>query len=86
MPNSSRTGKKYCKNDLKRKLEAVHYSKSHTISETARHFKVDAKMIRIWKSQEEKLRQACLEGRSGRYRLDGGGRKVKFGSDLHLTI
>lgn len=37
------------------KLEAIQYSKDHSIHKAANHFKVDRKTIREWRDKEKEL-------------------------------
>ena len=62
--------------DLTYKLNAVASAEKKSKEAAAREFGVDAKRIREWCSQKEKLVAMKKKGKSKRRRLDGGGRKA----------
>ncbi len=45
------------------KLEIVQYAKTHSINETAMHFKIDRVNVRSYKKAEEKLRALKAQGK-----------------------
>uniref|UniRef100_A0A915NI48 HTH CENPB-type domain-containing protein n=1 Tax=Meloidogyne floridensis TaxID=298350 RepID=A0A915NI48_9BILA len=73
-------GKQYRNNDAITKLQAIEWSKMHSITSAAKKFKVDRKSIRDWLKNEKKLNQQINTSAKGqnRKRLDGGGRKVMY--------
>ena len=62
--------------DVSFKLRAVESAEKSTKEAAARHFGVDARRIREWCAQKEKLISLKECGKSKRRRLDGGGRKA----------
>ena len=62
--------------DLTYKLNTVASAEKKSKEAAARQFGVDAKRIREWCSQKEKLVATKKKGKSKRRRLDGGGRKA----------
>ena len=69
--SSSKKRKSY---DASYKLKAVERVENSSKEAAAREFGVDAKRIRVWCSQKEKLK-ATKDKKATRKRLDGAGRK-----------
>uniref|UniRef100_A0A915MZS3 HTH CENPB-type domain-containing protein n=1 Tax=Meloidogyne javanica TaxID=6303 RepID=A0A915MZS3_MELJA len=75
--------KRYKNNNATTKLQAIEWSRLHSITSAAKKFKVARKSIRDWLQNEKKLNQqinTTVKGQN-RKRLDGGGRKV-----LHMDL
>ena len=53
------------------KLKVIDYTSTHSISDTAHHFRIDRKRVWDWKKQREELQALPLKKK----RLEGGGRK-----------
>ena len=70
--SSSKTRKSY---DASYKLKAVERAENSSKEVAAREFGVDAKRIRVWCSQKDKLKATKKEKKATRKRLDGAGRK-----------
>ena len=70
--SSSKKRKSY---DASYKLKAVERAENSSKEASAREFGVDAKRIRVWCSQKDKLKATKKEKKATRKRLDGAGRK-----------
>ncbi|XP_046880826.1 uncharacterized protein LOC124470774 [Hypomesus transpacificus] len=69
-------GKTKRKHNIQFKLQVINYAEQHSGEATARHFNIDSKRVRDWKSQKDDL--VCMSQLDQtRARLGGGGRKKK---------
>ena len=72
---TSHKGEKVRSYTAKFKIEAVAFAEQHSISASAKKFKVDRRTVREWKSKKEEIALLVKRGSTDRKRLDGGGRK-----------
>lgn len=56
MPTGSADKKRHTSHKIDEQLEAIQYSKGHSIHKSANKFKIDRKTIREWRGKESKLR------------------------------
>lgn len=71
--------------DVDFKLSAVNFAKDSSVEAAARHYGVDPKRIREWRTQKDRLESLQTEKRAKRKRLDGGGSK-KVSKELEERV
>ena len=51
--------------------------KKNSIHKTAAKFKVDRKTVKLWKEQEDQIRERVERGGQSHCRIEGGGRPIR---------
>ena len=55
----------------------IEYTKQNSIHRTAAKFKIDRKTVKLWKTQENLIREAVQRGEQDHCRIEGVGRPIK---------